>query len=72
MMQTVADLNNGQLVGYHIRHGEFRLENLRKDEFLCRTSFIRKITVGRDNLGRITGLFVTNSRVRNLWLEKRD
>lgn len=70
--QYTFSIKDGQLVGYHARHGEFRLENLRKDEFLCRTSFIRKITVGRDNLGRITGLFVTNSRVRNLWLKKRD
>ncbi len=65
-------VKDDQLVGYHTRHGEFRIENFRKDEYLCRTSFIRKITVERDNLGRITGLFVTNSRVRNLFLEKRN
>lgn len=70
--QYTFSVKDGQLVGFHTRHGEFRLENLRKDEFLCRTPFIRKITVERGNLGRITGLFVTNSRVRNLWLEKRD
>ncbi len=69
--QYTFSVKDDQLVGYHTRHGEFILENLRKDEFLCRTSFIRKMTVARDNLGRITGLFVTNSRVRNLFLEKR-
>ncbi len=64
-------VKNDQLVGYHSRHGEFIFENLRKDVYLCRTSFIRKMTVTRDKSGRITGLFVTNSRVRNLFLEKR-
>lgn len=65
-------VKDDQLVGFHTRHGEFKIENLRKDEYLCRTSFLRKITVGRDKLGRITGLYVTNSRVRNLWFEKRN
>ncbi|MFC2167186.1 hypothetical protein ACFLQZ_04400, partial [Acidobacteriota bacterium] len=64
-------VKENQLVGFHARHGEFKLENLRKDEYLCSTSFIRKITVGRDKQGIITGLYVTNSRVRNLFLEKK-
>ncbi len=70
--QYTFSVKDDQLVGYHTRHGEFRLENLRKDEYLCRTSFIRKMTVGRDKSGRITGLYVTNSRVRNLFLKKRN
>jgi len=70
--QYTFSVKDDQLVGYHTRHGEFRIENFRKDEYLCRASFIRKITVGRDKLGRITGLYVTNSRVRNLFFEKKD
>jgi len=65
-------VRDNQLFGYHTRHGEFKLENLRKDEYLCSTSFIRKMTISRDNHGLITGLYLTNSRVRNLFLEKRN
>jgi len=70
--QYTFRVKDDQLVGYQARHGEFRLENLREDEYLSRTSFIRKITVGRDKRGRITGLYVTNSRVRKLFLEKKN
>ncbi len=70
--QYTFSVKGDKLVGYHTRHGEFILENLRKDEYLCGTSFIRKIVVGRDTRGRIFGLYVTNSRVRNLLLNRRD
>ncbi|MFC2168119.1 serine hydrolase domain-containing protein [Acidobacteriota bacterium] len=69
--QYTFSVKSDQLLGFHTRHGEFRLENLRKDEYLCFTSFIRKITVSRDKDGRIAGFYVTNSRVRNLYFEKR-
>ena len=65
-------VKEGRLVGYHTRHGEFNLINLKKDEYLCRASFARKFTVRRDEQGRVIGLYVTNSRVRNLWLERKD
>ncbi len=70
--QYTFSVKEDKLVGFHTRHGEFKLENLRKDEYLCRTSFIRKIVVARDDRGKIFGLYVTNSRVRNLLLNKRD
>jgi CubicO group peptidase (beta-lactamase class C family) len=60
----------GSLYGYHSRHGDFQIECLRKDEYVSRASFISKITVIRDEGGRVTGLFMTNSRVRNLRFEK--
>ncbi len=61
---------NGSLYGYHTRHGDFRIECLRKDEYTSRASFISKISVIRDESGHVTGLFMTNSRVRNLRFEK--
>ena len=65
-------VRDGQLFGYHTRHGEFHVVALKKDFYFCQSAPMRTITVGRDESGRITGLHVTNSRVRNLWLEKMD
>ena len=62
-------LREGKLYGYHNRHGEFKIEYLKKDTFTTDRSFMSKISIIRKDSG-ISGIRVTNSRVRDLWLEK--
>ena len=62
-------LREGKLYGYHNRHGEFKIEYLKKDTFTTDRSFMSKISIIR-NGSEISGIRVTNSRVRDLWLEK--
>ena len=73
-LQTLYTISvkDGKLSGYHTRHGEFKIECVSKDIYVCSTSFIRKISINRGKQGRITGIYVTNGRVRNLWLEKTE
>jgi CubicO group peptidase (beta-lactamase class C family) len=59
------------LMGNHVRHGDFRIDILRRDDLEARLEPFRTIRVKRDRRGRIEGLYVTNGRVRNLWFEKQ-
>jgi len=63
-------LRDGKLYGYQTRHGEFEVESLKKDVYISNSDFINKIDIIRKGK-KVTGMRVTNSRVRNLWLEKR-
>jgi hypothetical protein len=63
-------VKDGNLVGYQTRHGEFRLIIFKKDIYLSR-SFLNKIVVARDKEGRITGIYVTNGRARNVWFQRQ-
>lgn len=63
-------VRDGKLFGYHVRHGEFPVESLKEDIFISGSGFISKIAIIRER-NRITGMKVSNSRVRDLWLEKR-
>ncbi|MBN1387225.1 MAG: beta-lactamase family protein [Bacteroidales bacterium] len=63
-------LKNGELFGYQTRHGEFSLECIDKNVYVSDSGFINTITIVRKR-NKITGMKVTNSRVRDLWLEKR-
>ncbi|MEA1885584.1 MAG: serine hydrolase domain-containing protein [Bacteroidota bacterium] len=63
-------VRDGELFGYQTRHGEFSLECIDKDVYVSDSGFINKIEIVRDRK-KITGMKVTNSRVRDLWLEKR-
>ena len=63
-------LRDGKLYGYQTRHGEFEIESLKKDVFISSSGFISKIDMVRKGK-KVTGMKVTNSRVRKLWLEKR-
>jgi hypothetical protein len=58
-------------MGNHVRHGDFRIDILRRDDLEARLEPFRTIRVKRDRRGRIEGLYVTNGRVRNLWFEKQ-
>ena len=62
-------LKDGELYGYQTRHGEFSVECIGKDVYVSNSSFINKISIVRDRK-KVTGMKVTNSRVRNLRLER--
>ncbi len=69
--QYSFSVKDGQLTGYHNRHGEFSTKAIGKDRFTSNSGFISRITIVRDKRGKVTGMKVSNSRVRDLWLEKR-
>jgi len=62
-------VKDGDLYGYQTRHGEFAMECIDKDVYVSNSGFINKITIERKRR-KITGMKVSNSRVRNLWLER--
>ena len=59
------------LMGNHTRHGDFKIDILRRDDLEAALEPFRTIRVKRDRRDRIEGLYVTNGRVRNLWFEKQ-
>jgi CubicO group peptidase (beta-lactamase class C family) len=58
------------LMANHVRHGDFEIKVLRED-ILEADYPLRSIRVERDKRGRISGFYVSNGRVRNLWFEKQ-
>ena len=63
-------LKNGALVGYHPRHGEFKMERIAKDKISADLPIVfAQIIRGTD--GTVNGLRVSNGRVRNMWFEKQ-
>lgn len=69
--QYSFSIKNNRLTGYQTRHGEFTTECIAKDTFVSGSGFIDKIIIARDRRGKITGMKVSNSRVRDLWMERR-
>lgn len=65
-------LKEGELKGYHTRHGWFDIRKVRDNEFNGSPSYFNFFKVKEDKRGRVLGIYVTNSRVRNLWLEKTN
>lgn len=63
-------LHDGKLYGYHNRHGSFELECVTNEIYISDSDAISKIRVIRDGR-KVIGIRVTNSRVRELWLEKK-
>ncbi len=63
-------VKNSELVGYHTRHGFFNIRKVRDDEFNGNPSYFNFFKVKKDKRGKVLGIYVTNSRVRNLWMEK--
>ncbi|GLU44857.1 serine hydrolase domain-containing protein [Allomuricauda sp. NBRC 101325] len=61
---------NGELFAYHIRHGEMKLEQKFKD-MLEGDYPLRALKFKREN-GKITGVFISDGRARNLWFEKTN
>lgn len=71
-LETTYKINllNGQLMGYHTRHGEFPIERLKKDVLDWSGFAISKIK--RDDLNMVIGFYVSLNRVENVWFGKLD
>ena len=62
-------VRDGKLYGFHNRHGEFELEATEKNIFIPSRN-LRKIEIIKDKKGNVIGMYLTNSRVRNLKLNR--
>ena len=61
---------NDTLFWHHARHGEFKMKVLKND--VLESEWPMAITkYKRDKKGEVTGIYVSNGRVRNLWFEKQ-
>lgn len=67
----IVDNKEGKLTARHERMGTIQLEIVKHDFFLADRGFFRQVDFVRDEQGKVTGLKVSNGRVRNLWFEKR-
>lgn len=66
----VISVVDEKLFCHHSRHGDFPMKVLKKDVLEGQWPFnIAKFS--RDENGVVTGIFVSNGRVRNLWFEKK-
>lgn len=63
-------LKEDKLIGYHCRFGEFDIQILKQDVLSWSGMAVSKYK--RNKNGSITGLTITMSRIRNLWLEKKQ
>ncbi|MEM9849601.1 MAG: serine hydrolase domain-containing protein [Bacteroidota bacterium] len=63
-------VENNQLIMRHLRQGDTPINSIKKDTFISRNWYLGNIDFVRDEKDAITGLRVTNGRVRNLWFEK--
>ncbi len=68
--QYKLSIKDGELMGYHTRHGWFKIRKVRDGEYNGSPSYFNFFKVKTDKRGRVKGIYVTNSRVRNLWMEK--
>lgn len=63
-------LEDDTLFYHHARHGEFKIKVLKHD--VLESEWPVSITkYKRDKKGNVTGIYVSNDRVRNLWFEKQ-
>ncbi|TNE53850.1 MAG: class A beta-lactamase-related serine hydrolase [Bacteroidetes bacterium] len=63
-----VQMKNGQLIGYHSRHGEFPIAILKRD--VCDWSGMAIVKYNRDESGVISGFLVNMNRVKNVWFQK--
>ncbi|MEM1134561.1 MAG: serine hydrolase domain-containing protein [Bacteroidota bacterium] len=63
-------LKNDTLFWHHIRHGDFKMKRIKKDVLKGNWPF-NMVKFQRNKKGKVTGILVSNGRVRNLWLEKQ-
>jgi len=71
-LETFYDiyLKDDKLSSHHPRHGDYEVNVLMKDVLEGHYP-INIIKYQRDKNGKISGILVTNGRVRNLWFEKK-
>lgn len=62
-------LIDGQLIGYHSRHGEFPIRILKRD--ITDWSGMAIVKYQRNSDGEIIGFYIDMNRVENVWFEKR-
>ncbi len=63
-------IDNENLVGNHTRHGNFKIKIIKQD-ILQGNSAFQFVKLKRNKEGNVTGAFVSNSRARNVWFERR-
>ena len=63
-------LQNDTLIGYHPRHGSFKIEATMKQDLFKSQGPLQTMNFIRDENNNITGMRVSFDRVKNLWLEK--
>lgn len=68
-LYTIA-LKDNALKLRHVHHGESDLTISAKDKLTSPWWFVGNIDIVRDGAGAITGMKMSNGRVRNLWLKK--
>lgn len=64
-------VEDGKLLARHHRHPDFQLHPIERDRLSADAWFFSQVKVVRDDRGQITGLRVSNGRVRDLWFEKQ-
>lgn len=64
-------IEDNRLKAYHNRHGYINLKSINKDLLEGSASYFRDIKLIRNSEDEVIGLRVTNSRVRDLWFEKK-
>jgi hypothetical protein len=64
-------VKNDKLLWHHPRHGDFNINATYKDDVFQSNYPLNNILYKRNKRGIITGILVSNNRVKNLWFEKR-
>jgi hypothetical protein len=67
---TLYTKGDSVLMGNHVRHGDFRIDIIRENDFRAEFPAFGDIRIKRDKRKRIEGLHVSNGRVKNLWFRK--
>ena len=62
---------DGTLVAHHRRHGDIELLPVMRDEFRGDQWFVPSVEFDRDDLGRVTGLRISQGRSRNMKFRRR-
>lgn len=63
-------LSEGQLMGYHSKHGKFPIEILKRD--VTNWSGLAIVRYERNEKGAVTGFYVSLNRVENVWFQRVD
>jgi hypothetical protein len=64
-------VEGGRLMASHRRYDPFEVALITRDEFEG-PFFVDTIKFERDSSGRVTGMRISNGRVRNLWFDKLE
>ena len=66
-----VSIDDNNLIGNHIRHGNFEIEIIKKDVLKGNSAF-QFVKLKRNEKGNVIGAFVSNSRAKNVWFEKQN